>query len=113
MNVPANVAVPCISAPQLALVEPDFNSRGAQCRANAPSCLGILRGIAQEHHPLGLARRLRRLFLHRRPLDLVCAAGACPEAAWQAIQGLVAVRFCSKGWSMSGTSSVRPGSIAA
>jgi hypothetical protein len=38
----ANLPIPGVSASQLTLVEPNFDTRRAQCRANALSCLGIL-----------------------------------------------------------------------
>ena len=79
VNPLANLPIPGVSASQLTLVEPHFDARRAQCRANALSCLGILRGIAQEHRPGRCARRLSRLCPHPRPLDLVRVGKECPE----------------------------------
>ena len=47
--------IPGIAAPQLALVEPDFDAGGAQRLANPLRRLRILRGVAEEYS----ARRLR------------------------------------------------------
>ena len=42
----ADLVIPRIPAPQFALVEPDLDASGAQCIANTPSGLDVLRGIA-------------------------------------------------------------------
>jgi hypothetical protein len=49
VDLPADLPVPGISAPQLTLIEPDLDPAGAQRIANAPGRIGILRGIAQEY----------------------------------------------------------------
>jgi hypothetical protein len=47
----ANLAIPNIASPQLALIEPDLYAGCTQCIANLLRRFGILRGIAQEHRP--------------------------------------------------------------
>ena len=49
MDLFANLAIPDIPTPQLALVEPDLDPGGPERLANASGGLGILRGVAQEH----------------------------------------------------------------
>lgn len=51
-----DLAVPRIPAAQLALIEPNLDTGGAQGLANPLSRLGILRGVAEEYS----ARRLRQ-----------------------------------------------------
>jgi hypothetical protein len=65
--------VPGIPAPKLALVEPDLNARGSQRVANAPSSLGILRGVAQEDSPGLRADAVWRIHPHAGPLEIVRA----------------------------------------
>src|SRR5690348_7682916 len=86
MDLPADLAIPGISTPQLALVQPDLDFRISQGRGY-PFCGDhVFRGIAQEYGSRRCAHQLRRLRRHPRPLDLLQAEGECPEAAWQAIQ---------------------------
>ena len=56
LDLPADRLVPGVPAPQLAFVEPDFDTGGAQRLANPLSRLGILRGVAQKYG----TRRLRQ-----------------------------------------------------
>jgi hypothetical protein len=46
VDLAPDLLIPGISAPQLALVEPDLDARCAQGPANAPGGLLVLRGIA-------------------------------------------------------------------
>src|SRR5215472_4915310 len=78
----ADRAVPSISTPQLALVEPDFDTCRPKRVTNPPRRVSILRGVAQEHRSRRCAaRRFRRLLPHPRLLVLFGAEEECPEEA--------------------------------
>ena len=49
--------IPRIPAPQLALIEKDFNAGRTQCLANPLRSLCILRGVAQEYRVRGFSHR--------------------------------------------------------
>ena len=57
VDVPPDLPVPGIAAPQLALVEPDLDAGGPERVANVPRGLRILRGVAQEYGLRGLGHR--------------------------------------------------------
>jgi len=54
VDLAPDLLIPHIPAPQLALIEKDFNTGRTQCVANLLRSLRILRGVAQEY-------RVRRL----------------------------------------------------
>src|SRR6516162_4607567 len=87
----ADLAIPGVSAPELTLIKPDIDASGPESVADPPRRAHILRGVTQEHRSRRCARRFWRLFPHPRPLGLVWARGACPDAAWQAISICIAL----------------------
>src|SRR5215472_6521762 len=83
----ADRAVPSISTPQLALVEPDFDTCRPKRVTNPPRRVSILRGVAQEHRSRRCAaRRFRRLLPHPRLLVLFGLRKNALRKPWQAIQ---------------------------
>ena len=76
LNLLADHLIPGITAPQLALVEPDLDAGRAQCLANPLRRLRVLRGVAKEYS----ARRLT--YRQNDPLILLTArALGTPESA--------------------------------
>src|SRR6516165_6027710 len=63
-DLASDLLIPHVAAAQLALVEPDLDTRTAQRLANAPSRLRVLRGIAQKYSPSRCARLSWRVPLH-------------------------------------------------
>jgi hypothetical protein len=49
VNLAANLLIPDVPTPELALVQKDFNARGSQRRADPLRRLGILGGITQKY----------------------------------------------------------------
>src|ERR1700722_291664 len=78
LDLPADHLIPPRATAQLALIEPDFDTGGAQGLANLLRRLGILRGVAEKHS----ARRLGQgscpqiLLVVMKGEDLFCEASA-------------------------------------
>ena len=79
----AAVLIPYIPAPQLALVEPDLDTRRPKRSANAPGRLSILRGVTQKHGP---GRRLSPHIVPPLPSHNEYAAARPLAAMQQAIR---------------------------
>jgi hypothetical protein len=52
LDLLADRRVPCIAAPKLTLVEPDFDPNGLQARADPLRGLGVLGGVAEKNGSL-------------------------------------------------------------
>ena len=57
MDLAPDLLIPHIPAPQIALVEKDFNAGRTQCVTNLLRSLRILRSVAQEYRVRGLSHR--------------------------------------------------------
>src|ERR1700746_2104 len=83
-DLATDLLVPHITAPQLALVEPDFDARGPKRIADATRGIGVLRTVAEEYR---LARRgdlVWRLRPHSWPSSVVCRHENAPRHWLQA-----------------------------
>src|ERR1700751_5102091 len=78
-DLATDLLVPHITAPQPALVEPDFNALGPKRIADPTRSIGVLRSVAKEYRPGGRGDLVWRLCPHSRPSSVVCRHENAPR----------------------------------
>src|SRR6201987_4586059 len=83
-DLATDLLVPYLTAPQLALVEPDLDTLGPKRIADPTRNVGVLRSVANESRPARRGDLVWLLCRHSRPFPVVCRHENAPRHWLQA-----------------------------